>query len=226
MRYVVQKKPESQKMYATHLRTNAKADRLIWNASPDQDVLVVQTKYNSNALEEIETICEEMNAIELPTDRFTCITGLPNTWVRYVSSSDYTRDNGCMLNDKACSYTIFCTALKGDQCIVYYQDAGRAGNLPYRNIRLEIPIHVHKVTQTVGFFRKVEVDTGFYQITLPREYEPNVGDGDVYYIVPSNVHLEIPITKKMFKNGVVFIRTNEKPKILSKFDGLRIIQSN
>ncbi len=225
MRYVVRENPDPRKKYATHLRPDGEGRKIIWDASPKQDVLVVQTSYNHNALRSIESICRAMDGMALPHDRYMEIMSMPGTWVHFTSSLDYAKSGGCAMRVKACTYTIFCCEVHKDECVVYSQDAEQANNLPYRNIKLEIPVQVQKMTTVEGlFFNKREVDTGFYQINLPAEYAETVDDGDLYYTVASAQHLEIPITREMFKHGSIYIKTYDKPLVASHNSGLAITQ--
>lgn len=233
MRYILREKDSSIKGFATHVRLNGRADKLIWESSVGQDVLVVQTRYNSNALDKMDKVCSAMNGMRLPEERFAEVASLPETWVRYVSYSAYMRDDGCMLHDKACSYTVFCCEIQDDVCMVYTQDAGNAGNLPYCNIRLDILVQVHKFAQPKGiadiikrFLGTREIEANYHQIMLPREQASSVGDGDLYYTVSCAKDLEIPITRQMFQNGTVYVKSYDEPQVASHNNGLHVLQRN
>lgn len=225
MRYIVQTNQHSSKKYATHLRLDRQGESLIWESSPGQDVLVVQMAFNCHAVDSIENICQAMDGMELPKDCFVELASMPGVWVHYVTASAYARNGGCAMRAKACTYTIFCCDVQGEECTVYLQSVDRAGNLPYRNIRLQIPVQVQKITRTEGIFKWAhEVDTGYYQILLPKEYAKDVDDGDIYYTVAGAGNMEIPITKQMFEHESIYIQTYDKPILASHNDGLKIVQ--
>ncbi len=225
MRYVMRENDDPARRYATHVRGSRSGQQLVWESSPGQDVLVVQTPYERDAVDDIQEIVAGMEGMALPVDCYVEVPVKPGTWVRYVPSTSYARNDGCPLRTKACTYTVFCCQVEGDTCVVYSQQMTNTGNLPYRRIRLEVDVQVRKLTRTVGpFWNRREEDTGYYQITLPKDRMNDVCDGDVYYTVAGAKDIEIPLTRAMFKQGYVYVQTFDMPVVATRNDGLQINQ--
>lgn len=225
MKYVVEQSNDSVRRYATNVRGDQSGNRIVWDSSPQQDVLVVQMPFGCNAVDSIESICAAMDGMLLPVDCYSEVPSMPGVWIRYVSSASYTRAAGCPLRTKASTYTIFCCRVDGDICYVSHQIM-TAGNVPYSNIKLDIEVCLTKLTRTVGppWRRRVE-ETGYYQITLPQDRANEVDDGDVYYTVAAAPDIYMPLTREMFRKGCVYIQTHDKPLFASRNDGLRIAVS-
>jgi hypothetical protein len=224
MQYVVIERDDTLRGFATNVRTDQSGTKIVWDASSGQDVLIVQTPYAYDALDIIDSICDAMTGMTLPSDVYVEISAMPGVWVRYVPSASFARNAGCPIRAKACTYTVFCCKRDGDTCNVYRQFM-KAGNVPYRRIKLEINACVSKITRLVGPpWKRREEDTGYYQITLPKERAGDVDDGDVLYTVAGAGNIEIPLTKKMFERGYVYVQTHDKPALASRNDGLLVKQ--
>ena len=85
MIYVVEHSDDPVHRYATNVRTDQSGNKIVWDSSPLQDVLVVQTQYGKNAVDSIESICAVMDGMLLPVDCYSEVPSMPGVWVRYVS---------------------------------------------------------------------------------------------------------------------------------------------
>ena len=48
--------------------------------------------------------------------------------------------------------------------------------------------------------------------------------GTVYYMVAGARGLQVPLTRRMFEQGYVYVQTFDKPNVESRNDGLKINQ--
>ena len=71
------------------------------------------------------------------------------------------------------------------------------------------------------FKRKTEEETAlFYKIEFDKDYSNQCSDNDLSYRVGN---FEIPFTKKLLKNKIFYIKTDQKPVIVNKNRGLKLM---
>lgn len=70
-----------------------------------------------------------------------------------------------------------------------------------------------------GLFKKRAVHTGYYTISFPNGFHTEYVDGDLTYRVRD---LAVPITREMVEQGIVYIKTETKPEVVSKNKGLKL----
>ena len=203
--------------YATALRYDSKVKRLVWDCAGGQDVLIIQTPYGVNPVDEIQKICEKLTTIQLDRSEFRMI--YEGVWGRIVTAADRVLQQGCPLNGEASTYTVFSYEIEDDHFKIFAPQ-NQAMITSSCDIPIEIQITVKCTTRQEGFIHKRQVPTGFYSIVFPTHISRNYMDGDIYYMVQN---MQIPITKKMLENQTIYIKTNEKPVVKSRNRGLRLI---
>lgn len=208
--------PNDPQRYATNLRREQGTRNLKWDNARGQDVLLVQTPFEVSAVELIEELCGYMENATLLPDNYTEIQ--PNVWVRFVTAADKARMSGCPLNAEACTYTVFSCCVEDDVCSIFAPQ-NQAMISAYCNIPMEVHVGVEEQTKVEGLFKKRTVSTGYYTISFPRGFETGYIDGDLTYRVKDFV---IPITKKMVEQGLVYIKSEVKPEVVSKNKGLKL----
>ena len=91
------------------------------------------------------------------------------------------------------------------------------------DITAEMTITIRKETIEVrkGLFgRKTEIqDSGFYSVEFPSTGVVGYNDGDLVYYVNK---LQIPITRQMLDNKIIYLKTNTKPDIRAENKGLNL----
>ncbi len=87
------------------------------------------------------------------------------------------------------------------------------------NIPMGVHICVEAQTRMEGLFKKRAVPTGYYTISFPNGFHTEYVDGDLTYRVRD---LVVPITREMVEQGIVYIKTEAKPEVVSKNKGLKL----
>lgn len=208
--------PNDPDRFATNLRRDNRTKNLIWDSAKGQDAIIVQTPFGQSAVSKLDKICESLNTMKELTNKFVEV--LDGVWVCYVSATNKARNNGCVLNGEASTYTVFSCCLEGDVVKIYKpQDQAMISS----NIDVPLEIHVDITKDTVyeGFFRKREVETGFYCVSFPSELGNGYMDGSLSYQIDG---FEIPVTKEVIMQGTVYIKTDVRPVLVPKNRGLRI----
>ena len=70
------------------------------------------------------------------------------------------------------------------------------------------------------FHGKEDVFTGYFRIMLPKSYDKSCIYGNLYYRVGKYT---LPITPMMFDAGTFYVKSSEKPEIVSTTQGLRLV---
>ena len=72
--------------------------------------------------------------------------------------------------------------------------------------------------------REELVPTGFYSVSFLGECNSSqYEDGELYYEVGS---IKIPITRKMIEQKRIFIRTEEKPRLIADNEGIKVVETD
>lgn len=215
-----QYRPPDSKHFAQGLRYSAENKKLVWDVSTGHDTLLVQTPFGQSAEKFIEAICSTLSEQNLPSGMFTEI--MPDILVRLVSKGEKAREHGCSLVKEVCTYSIFACYQQEDVCSVY-APMNQAMNPATYNAPKDVHIDVSPVMKKegIGLFRvKREVPSGYYRISFPKNIDKSYGNGFLQYQVGEFL---LPITPMMLENGEVYVRSGEKPKIISTNQGLRLI---
>lgn len=208
--------PYNPKRYATNLRR--KDNRLMWDSAGGQEVLIVQTPFKKKATDYIESICKRLSGISLLPDKY--IEVLPGVWIKFVTAAEKARNNGCLLNGEASTYTVFSCHRENNVCEIYTpQDNPMIS--PFCDIPLDISISITKAIKVERkFLKRHEVDTGFWKISFPKAFANSYMDNDLSYRVDN---FEIPVNKKMIDHGDIYIYSTSIPEVISYNHGLHII---
>ena len=216
--------PYDSNHYSTNLRRDSATGNLQWDHSPGQGVFIIQTPFGRKAEDYINTICEKLETISLERDNYTEV--FPGVYLRFVSAAAKVRYRGCPLNGEASSYTVIsCTDNAGEdnkssgECYLY-APSYQAMVSPRYDVPLSIHIEISRQTKTEGLIFKREIPTDFYYISFPDNLRRNYNDGDLFYSVNG---FTIPITEKMVQNRVIYIKSNIKPEVGIKNQGLKIV---
>lgn len=209
--------PNDPTRYATNLRRELGTRNLKWDNARGQDVLLVQTPFECNAVDIIKELCGYMEKIEILSDQYTEVR--PGIWVRFVTASEKAKMGGCPINAEACTYTVFSCSMEQGICSIFAPQ-NQAMISAYCHIPMELHVSVEEQIRVEGLFRKRSVPTGYYMISFPQNYDSGYMDGDLVYRIRE---FSIPITKKMLEQGVIYVKTDIKPELISKNKGLKLI---
>lgn len=209
--------PNNSDRFATNLRRDAVTKNLIWDNARGQDVLIVQTPFGKSAVLMLQELCDALEELDDLPEKFTEIFN--GVWACHVSAADKARNKGCVLNGEASTYTVFSCWQDGDILNVY-RPQDQAMISAFFDIPLEIHVDISKQIIVEGFIRKREVETGFYSMRFPSELVNVYMDGSLCYRIDD---FEIPVTKEMIAQGLVYIESLEKPVMIPKTRGLKII---
>lgn len=208
--------PNDPQRYATNLRREQGTRNLLWDNARGQDVLLVQTPFEMDAVDLMEELCRRMEKVPIHPNRYTEIQ--PNIWLRFVTAADKAKMGGCPLHAEACSYTVFSCCVENKVCSIFAPQ-NQAMISASCNIPMEVHICVEAQTRMEGLFKKRAVPTGYYTISFPNGFHTEYVDGDLTYRVRD---LAVPITREMVAQGIVYIKTETKPEVVSKNKGLKL----
>lgn len=211
--------PNDPERYTTNLLRERGTRNLRWESARGQDALLVQTPFEQRAEPMMEELCRLMERAVLPPDKYTELR--PGVWVRFVTAADKARMNGCPINTEASTYTIFSCLTQGDLCSIYAPQGNQAMISSYCSIPMQIRVEMWEETRTEGpFFHRRTVPTGFYVISFPQEFAAGYHNGDLSCRVGD---LEIPVTKQMLEQGLVYVKTDRRPELHSVNRGLELV---
>ena len=205
----------SSDKYATSLRIDAVSQRLTWDVSRGTDTIVLQSPYGENpGREGFRFYCGQMSQKGMRAGTYTQLT--EDVRACYVSAEEKAAKGGCVVDRKACRYTVIACQKEGDACNVF-EPYEQGMNVPYCDVPLEIRLELHRQVITTGtFFWKKKQFTGFYTLTFPKELKENFIEHGLCYRAGG---LEIPVTSEMVRQGTVYIETNEEPEIVRLKNG-------
>ena len=109
--------PNDPQRYATNLRREQGTRNLLWDNARGQDVLLVQTPFEMDAVDLMEELCRRMEKVPIHPNRYTEIQ--PNIWLRFVTAADKAKMGGCPLHAEACSYTVFSCCVE-NKSLLYF----------------------------------------------------------------------------------------------------------
>ena len=209
--------PNNPSRFATNLRRDKTTKNLMWDNANGQDVLIVQTPFGSSAIDYIEEICHLLPSVTLIPDKYTEV--LTGVWIKFVTAADKARNRGCCLNGEASTYTVFSCFTDNDVCEIY-QPQNQAMISAFCDIPFDLHVAIKSITRTEGFFRKREIETGFFGISFPLSFCNGYIDGDLSYKIND---FEIPVTRQMLEQGTVYVYSEIRPVMISHNKGLHIV---
>lgn len=208
--------PNDPQRYATNLRREQGTRNLLWDNARGQDVLLVQTPFEADAVGLMDELCRQLEKLPALPTQYTQVQ--PNIWLRFVTAADKARMGGCPLHAEACSYTVFSCCVENGVCSIFAPQK-QAMISASCNIPMEVHICVAAQTKMEGLFKKRAVSTGYYTLSFPNGFQAEYVDGDLMYRVKD---LVIPITGQMVGQGTVYIKTETRPEVISRNKGLKL----
>lgn len=205
--------PFDPSCYCANLRRDNETQNLIWESTAGIEALMVQTPFGVSAEAMGEEICAALSDIELPDQQYYEV--LPDVWVRYITAGDKIRNKGCPVLSEAHTYTVMSCFDKGGQRCVCQPTPTATFDIP-----LEFSVMVRQCMSHRRFFQRQEPN-GFFSITFPQPLAEGFPDGDLAYRVSN---FEVPITGAMIMQGIIFVKTDIRPEIVTKNPGLRLIK--
>lgn len=210
--------PYDPKYFASNLRKDQKNGvNLIWDNTQGQDVIIIQTPYGFKASDKLNEICTALNKLTTPLRGYTEIA--QGVWVCYVSAAEKARNNGCHINAAPASYAVFSCERDGDTYKIYEPNK-QAMIKQHCDVPLEVTASICRETRLEGFLRKHEVPTEFYIIEFPANLEEKYIDGSLCISVNG---FEMPVTKEMLEQQVVYVRSADKPELVAKKKGIKVV---
>ena len=206
----------SPKYYATDLHMDAEHGTLQWICGRGQEVLLVRTPFGAHAEDYMEDVCREMERTPPQPGKFTKVIG--QIAVRFVTIAEKVRQNGCPPDGNGCTYTVFPCATEGDTRRIF-SPARHVVTSPRYDIPMTVRVTVSPLTEYRGMIRKVETLTGYYRIFFPTDWDQTYPDGALEYRCGGFC---VPITRRMFEAGEIFVKSDEEPVVVSRRAGLEL----
>lgn len=211
----------NSEVFATNLHQDKNSKKLIWDNKNGIDALIVQTSYGEKV--PVEELCQALEKdiakIEIMQDKYVRI--LPEIWCRYVPSIEKAKNNGCPIHGEPATYTVFACIIDEDADTGKIYLSKSDGMIkPFCDIQIQFHIDVVKEMEVKGILKKRNVDTGFYSLNFKDAFCEGYMDGDVVCRI---AEFEVPVTKEMFVQGKVYVKTDEKPEMKSKNKGLCLL---
>lgn len=209
------------KHFAQALRYNAERRTLLWDNAPGHDSILVQTPFGQSAEERMEELCAQLARTRLKSGVFLEV--LPGVFLRYITAKEKARDSGCPLNTESCTYTVFACLTQGDLCTIFaplHRSMSPAVYDAPKEIHIDVQPELESGRRSLFGGKKEDTFTGYFRITLPANYDKSSVYGYLYYRVG---RYTLPITPQMFDAGTFYVKSGEKPEIISTAQGLRLI---
>ena len=208
--------PSNSNRFATNLMADKQKNRLTWDSSSGQEVLILQTPFGVNGGSSakelcgedrsvIECVCQKLETMTLEQNDYTEI--FPGVWARFVTAADKVR-LGCPMHGEACTYSVYACDRDGEACLVYAQK-DQAMISPFCNVPMEIYIEAEEDTVTKrSLFSRIEVPTGFYKICFPDNLLDGFTERTLWMYVDD---VKLPVTREMVETGTVYVQTDVCP---------------
>ena len=239
MRYVCKEYDGSKSV--SDVFQNSEQTFLTWKSTNNSDCIVVKSEYKKEF--NIERFCEnldnnnpginlkeckvffEMEESFVPYNRFYKVV--------YVDSKQHALTGGINISERGCRYTVlacsFETEESGEEICTIYKPNPNTIYLPYTDIQFEVRMDMSHVENDksgksgfMGWFKSKpkEEETSFYKIEFDKDYSSQCSDNDLSYRIGN---FEIPITKRLLKSKTFYIKTEQKPIIMNKSEGLKLL---
>ncbi|MBQ9347832.1 MAG: hypothetical protein IJT94_10950 [Oscillibacter sp.] len=232
--------PADPVWYATDLRLDVRRGMLQWTGGRGQDALLLRTPYGVDPDAMMDNLCAALARTDLREGRFTELlptrgTGsgtasggspgpgrgsggaeLPSgTAARLVGALEKAKHNGCPLDGEARTYTVFACRTEGERRFLYGHQRGEISS-PRCDVPLRLKVKVEAVKPRGLFVRR---DAGYYRISFPPDCPEGCQDGDLEYWVDD---FAVPVTRRMIAAGAVYVRTDLRPRMVSRAAGLAL----
>lgn len=210
--------------FATNLLSDRQRNRLTWDSSGGQEVLILQTPFGYNGGSSAGELCgEDGSIIECVCRRLCSMTPeaqaytevFPGVWVRFVTPAERAR-HGCPMHGEACVYSVYACDRDGDRCVVY-APGQQAMISPFCSVPMEIHIEAEADAETRRvLFSKIERPTGFYKVRFPDSLLDGFAERTLWMRVNG---VELPVTRRMVETGTVYVKTDSRPTFRSDNKG-------
>ncbi len=163
--------------------------------------------------------------MKLEAGKFTELKN-KNYAVRYVTALERVRENGCVTDGQARSYTVFAAVTEGFVRKIYAHRE-KSISAPCCHVPMRVLSKTEMMTETrrLFFFRKIKKPTGYYKLIFSGECDNNYADGDIIYQADG---LEIPVTRRLIEAGEAYIYIGDieksgPPVFAARKDGVELI---
>ena len=219
---------------------------LTWSSSSNDDCIIIKADYMKDL--NVERFCEVLSTalikegIKLTDlkdffeieDRAASYNKLYK--IAYVDKRQHALAGGINISERGCRYTVlacgFETDSAGKELCYIVKPNPKTIYVPYTDIQFELKMDILAVENEssskgalaglMGMFKRKqeEEDASFYKIEFDKDYSSQCSNNDLSYRIGS---FEIPFTKKLLKNKLFYIKTEQKPIIINKNEGLKLI---
>ena len=244
MRYVCKEYDGSKSVSSVF--QNDEQTFLTWSNSSNDDCIIIKSDYMREL--NIERFCENLNDnLNKAGIKITDIKDFFDIEDReaaynklykfvYVDKRQHALAGGINISERGCRYTVLACSVEIDDadeevCCIFKPNP-KTIYVPYTDIQFEVNMSMFSVENDkpakgglsglMGMFkRKTEEETAlFYKIEFDKDYSNQCSDNDLSYRVGN---FEIPFTKKLLKNKIFYIKTEQKPVIVNKNRGLKLM---
>lgn len=209
--------PNNPDHFATNLHMSKDHKQLQWETAAGQGSLLVQLPFGEKIEDHLEPLCEALFRTALRDKEYTMVR--PNVWVRFVTAVEKAQEGGCPIYQEASSYIVLAYDQNGQECKIYRPITG--GMIPTTvHLPLRASVTVQQDTILQGLFRRRAVETGFFTMTFPQDLAEKYVTGSLAYCIGD---FEVPITKEMAQKGTVYIKTQQRPEVVSRNKGIQLV---
>lgn len=214
--------PYDSGRFAIGLHSVDGGSRLEWASAAGQDVIMVRMPFGQLPDERMAELCESLAAVELIRNQY--VTVCPDISVRLITAADRAREGGCLVAVRPASYAVYSCQCSGGTVQKIFAPQMNAMNRHYCHVAMETTVVVEQLMEENKLrtlIRKPSLTpTPYYMLHLPKDIVDSYHDGDMLYTVDG---LEIPITREMLKQGIVYVMTyDRRPQVKSNNPGLTL----
>lgn len=211
-----------QTHYATNLGRKSDEKALQWDCAAGQDTLIVRSPYGCPADNYMEEICRLLSEKDVEEAKKSFVDWGKDCRIRIVTASDKNKMNGCLMNGEGCRYTVFGIHISDVDSGTVYHSRHQAMISPDCDVPMKVKIDVSMVPEKKGFLgiKKKNKGNPFFKITFPSELAVGYVEKTLFYSVGG---FEIPVTSEMIREGAIYVRSIESPRIVSKNKGLELL---
>ena len=156
--------------------------------------------------------------------------------IAYVDKRQYALAGGIDISERGCRYTVLACGFElndnNEEVCYIVKPNPKTIYVPYTDIQFEVKMNIMQVENEragkgglsglMGMFKRKqeEEEASFYKIEFDKDYSSQCSNNDLSYKIGS---FEIPFTKSLLENKVFYIKTEQKPAIFNKNEGLKLI---
>lgn len=244
MRYICKEYDGSSSI--SNVFQNDKQTFLTWNNSGNDDCIVIKADYMRDV--DIERLCEVLNdnisKAGIKITSFKDFTDIEDRLapfnkiykIAYVDKRQYALAGGIDISERGCRYTVLACGFEindnNEEVCYIVKPNPRTIYVPYTDIQFEVKMNIMQaeneragkggLSGLMGMFtRKTqEEEASFYKIEFDKDYSSQCSDNDLSYRIGG---CEIPFTKTLLANRTFYIKTEQKPVIVNKNEGLKLM---